>query len=715
MRTAAGDDERAAARSRRGGFCPPLLLGLVAACASQPKKPGPIVKDIEIRGAEAISPSAIKKRIATTETGWWPFATKHHFDPIEWQADLKRIERYYETRGYYGAQVTNAEVKPQEKADEVKLLVDVAESGPAKIASVDLQGLEVLSDEDREEVLYDLPLVVGEVFLEGRWAEAKALVARRLRDRGHAEADVQGEAIVDRALGKADLKLVVVPGPVYRFGEIQVQTQQGATVEPWRVWEQVQLAIGRDRVYSEEDIEEAQRRVFGMGVFAAARVTPGPADPATGRIPVIVDVREGPFHTLRLGGGVGIDQVRQDARLLAQWTDRNWLGGLRTLNLRAIAGWAFLPSTLEVLRDRSDEGPKNGPIYQVTAELEQPRFLGRPSLRYRSLLESERTLEPTYTSIGGRAENGIVWQPYSTLTLAPSYHLEVYWLEGPNVATAESAPLALGCKTDPCTVVLSFLEQTIAWDKRSSPLEPRRGHYLSLGLQEGGGPLQGDFSYLRILPEARIYTSFGEDDLFTIGARLRLGTLLTSSGRADDSAAITRFYGGGSNSMRGFGIRRMSPLLLVPVNPRELNSPLIALPIGGNGLVEGNVELRARAGESLLVAAFLDFGNVSRERLAPDDLRHVLWAPGVGLRYLSPVGPIRFDFAFRLPYGRPPPLFNVMGEEITYERRPSGVPVKGRETGEHVNTSCFGIGGSEKSTWVRDGLCAFHISIGEAF
>jgi hypothetical protein len=71
-----------------------------------------------------------------------------------------------------------------------------------------------------------------------------------------------------------------------------------------------------------------------------------------------------------------------------------------------------------------------------------------------------------------------------------------------------------------------------------------------------------------------------------------------------------------------------------------------------------------------------------------------------------------------LPYGRPPPLFNASGTEIRYvvnDAFPGGEE-PGVETGEGVNDSCFGIGGTpDRGYWVRDSLCAFHISIGEAF
>ena len=74
-----------------------------------------------IDGTHAVSPRQIKKRILTTKTGWWPFAEKHRFDPVSWEADLKRIVRFYLARGFYQARIDNQSVKPDGK-DGVRTL-----------------------------------------------------------------------------------------------------------------------------------------------------------------------------------------------------------------------------------------------------------------------------------------------------------------------------------------------------------------------------------------------------------------------------------------------------------------------------------------------------------------------------------------------------------------------------------------------------------------
>ncbi|HSY40096.1 MAG TPA: hypothetical protein VLA79_11230, partial [Polyangia bacterium] len=83
-----------------------------------------------------------------------------------------------------------------------------------------------------------------------------------------------------------------------------------------------------------------------------------------------------------------------------------------------------------------------------------------------------------------------------------------------------------------------------------------------------------------------------------------------------------------------------------------------------------------------------------------------LWAVGVGVRYLTPIGPIRLDLARRLPFGTLPAL---------YTSDPYTGTISGPSSTYPVDESCFGFFGSHPTTQVSDGACTLQISIGEAF
>jgi len=689
---------------RRSAPISVMSVALLVGCASEQKKDARVIRDVHISGNDEISSREIKEKIVTSETGWWPFARNQYFDPVTWQSDLKRIERLYVANGFYQAEVLKDDVRP-DSDNGVDLEVHVSEGQPTHVGKLDVQGLDALPPADLEGVLRRLPLVPGRVFREEDWAAAKRLLTDRLRNHGYAKAAVEGRALVDVKTHLADLTLIVAPGRRYFFGEIQVDTAPDARVPGYFVWEQVHLAITEGDPFNDADMQEAQRRVFGLGVFATIRVTAGEPDETTARIPVRVIVREGPFRTLRLGVGARADAIRNEARGIAEWSHRDFLGGMRKLSARAEAGWAFLPNVYAVARNNVDVAPKNGPIARLRFEFEQPRFFARPSLRWRNSLEIDRTLEQTYNALSTRAMTGVVWQARSTLAIFPAYRVELDYLDGAPINSAATAPLTLGCETtsDHCFIWLSYLDGLVTWDRRDHVFDPRTGWYASLDLQGGGGPLGGDFDYVRTLPDVRGYVSFGDQKQLTLSARLRAGELWPWSGNPDDSAVVTRFYAGGSISMRGFADRRLSPLLLVPPPPGAPNAQ-VTVPIGGNGLIDGSFEARYSLTKALRVAAFLDFGQVTHGRLTAGDVPHVLWAVGVGVRYLTPVGPIRVDLARRLPFGDPPVLYQVDGT--------TGAIVP---TGYTPDNSCFGLWGSGAATLVPDNMCVLHFAIGEAF
>ncbi|WNG50663.1 BamA/TamA family outer membrane protein [Archangium minus] len=721
-----------------------LLLVLAAGCATtsgaqQPEQPK--VVGLDIKGTDQVSASDIKDKIVTSKTPWWepfnPFVGPNYFDPNTWQADLRRIVRFYQAQGFYEARIDSSNEQPKGK-DGIALEVTVNEGLPTQVAAINVKGLEALSEEHRQKALAELPIVQGEVFREEEWEATKELVQQRLRELGYAEAEVGGEVRVDLATHSAQVDLQVQAGPRYRFGNIFVATDANPQVNPRRIIEQAQGAVNKGDWYSESALAEAQARVFRMGVFGAVKVNRGAPDREARTVPVVVDVREAPFRSVRLGGGVGLDAARQEVRLLGEWTHRNFFGGLRRLTVGGRVGYAFIP-TITAAFDRIDtDGDGNGDtpnlstphglVFQLSTQFEQPRFLTR-DLRLQASLTGERGLEQAYNFIGGRARGGVVWQPHPNFSFSPTYNLELYRLQGQRgVGDQTTVPtLVLGCpaggEQETCNISVSYLEQTAEWDRRDDPIAPTRGYYAGLSLQEGGGPLQGDFTFLRVLPDVRGYITFGPKDSITLAARLRMGTLLTpvitnETGERirQESAVVNRFFAGGGGSMRGFNSRRLSPMSLSNPDAEQPSDQVV--PVGGNSLMETSVELRFKLFGGLSLAAFHDSGLVGAGPLnfgpRQDDVRresgrifgdYHYQAVGFGLRYQTIVGPVRLDLARRLNIGRPLPIFDPSGKATD--------PIAGLG-------DCFGLGGTEVAdareyAGAPEGFCTFFLSIGEAF
>lgn len=715
-----------------------LLLGL-AGCATTPPTPDAAeVVDFDIEGAKKLKAGDIKERIVTGESSWLPswvplLGRTEWFDPIAWQADLRRIQRYYEARGYYQARVLE-DVVTEVKPGKVKLLVRLREGEPARVNTVDIAGLEGLEPEVQREVTAGLPLREGDIFLEDSWTQTKSLLAQRLRQRGYAEAQVTGEALVDADAARVDLTLQVEPGLKYRFGRIFVATDPNPQVPPRLIADVASPDVKPGDTFSESALAEAQTRVFQMGVFAGVKVNRGAPDREAATVPVVIDVREAPFRSVRLGGGLGGDLIRQEVRLVGEYTNRN-LGlsrlffrtsRLDRLTVKGKLGWAFLPNVVAVAAQ--SELSKTGPTWRLLTEYVVPRVFELRTVDFQSSLDVVRALDNTYNYDSAELKLGVVWRPRTDLTVFPSINLNTFLLYTP-LELRDSAPsAALGCPVFPSVCLVGFLDVQVELDRSDKKLEPRSGYYLGLDVSAGLSQTTQLRPFFKVTPEARGYVSFGPDQLVTLAGRLRLGTLLAQD---NDAPVVVRYFSGGAG-MRGFYQRRLSPMVAVPTlqppqeSPRcagQPNCPIVqlpdftrgqTLPVGGAGLIEASVEARFNLSEDWVLAVFNDWGLVTAEPLgAGQDFAQSLYtAVGLGVRYRTPLGPIRLDLGLRLPFvgGAQQVATGQVKEFLSapgcFFGAGSGLPL---DNPYLYGPSAAPYGGSP------DNLCSVHLSIGEAF
>lgn len=634
----------------------------------------PVVSAVRFEGVRALPQGLIADRLATHAPEGFLLREGIPLDTDALAVDRRRIETWYRQHGYYGARVIAADVTPA-GAGRVRVTFRVEEGEPIRVRKVTVTGFDAAPEAMAR--AGPLPIAEGRVFEEASYDGARNAIAAALHATGWADAQVRHSALVVPEEGVAEVAYAVEPGPRLRFGGIEVR---GAAVVPAeRIRTKAAQALEPGAWFDETRLEAAQARVFEMGLFGGVRVQRGATDAANGVVPVEVQVSEAPLRSLSAGPGVAFQQNRWEGRLSGRWTHRDFLGGLRRFSADGRAGWAFLPTPFAPV--------KEGFVSLVGAELLEPDAFGSgqaTTLR----VELERSIEEAYSFWSERARLGAPIRLGRRASFVPTYAFEAYEVEGiAGTEAVRSAPLLASCGGRLC--VLSYLEQRFALDLRDDPVEPRRGTLFAVSVQEGFRIGTLGYQYLRFLPEVRAFLPLGRRAV--LAARARAGGLVPVK-EASPPPIVARFSGGGPASMRGYRVGRLSPM-------QRQDGEWV--PVGGNGMVDGSLELRVDATSKLALALFLDAGNVSKPDadglawLSAADPVLLHYAAGVGVRYRTPAGPLRLDVGIRIP------------NPLAPREEPRGVPV--------LSDACSASVTSSPGCHHEEPLAAVHLSLGEVF
>jgi translocation and assembly module TamA len=571
-------------------------------------------------------------------SGWWLWRHGYKLDTVALERDRRRIETYYYERGYFSAEVTRVELREVDSG-RVDVIFHMQEGAPSVLTDVMIQGApqkptgalaravanRPAVDEAALRRLIDLPL--GKRFSYERYALGEELIGQALRTAGFAHAAVRGRVAVDREARRVGVRYELEPGPRVRFGEVRVI---GLETLPESVVRN-RIAWSRGEVFDPRDVVDTRRKLQGLRRFQSVRIELADRAPRP-----VADIRitavEALPREVRLGLGVGVDAAHSEVRGRAGYRVFGFPDALSTFSA-------------ELRPALSDERSTDTGIefvgQAVTSVLREDLFL--PLLRGEA--QAAYTLEKyeAYDSKGGRFRTalGRFWLA-DRLRVSVGWQLEL--LEITDVPTFVSEPVRKEIGLEGY-YQLGLFEQILAFDTRDNPLDARHGIYAELRMREGGLYAGGEFSFVTVSPEVRGYLALGEQ--LTLAGRARYGQILSGPG-----LPITeRYFSGGASNHRGFPQRRLSP---AAVNDPVTPDPDKSVAIGGEAMVETSAELRLDLfhfrEQWVGMVAFVDGGRVTTrpELLHPFAVADYYWATGTGLRYDTPVGPLRVDVGYRL-------------------------------------------------------------------
>ncbi|MCX2695467.1 autotransporter assembly complex protein TamA [Ochrobactrum chromiisoli] len=443
----------------------------------------------------------------------------------------------------------------------------------------------------------------GQVARSGTILKAERLAVEAWRQQGYAKARITKEDIVaDHDGNRVAADIGLDPGRKAYYGPVSVVGT--ARMDPQFVAWMTGLKPGEQ--YSPKDIEDAKKRLGRMEVFRSMNFEEAEKIGPDGSLPMTLNVQE--RKPRRFGFGAEFSTL-DGFGVTGYWMHRNLFGRGERLRFDAKV------SGVGGSQDNSFD-PSNY-TYTLGTSFAKPGVY-TPDTDFVAALDAKREVLDAYTETSINAKTGFT-QIFSD-----------------ELSGALYAKASHGRFDDDYFGKREFttggLEGNLLYDGRNNKPDPSSGVYLEGNIQPFYEFQRGNFA-TRFTAEGRAYYGFGATDRVILAGRVKLGSVV-GAGIAD-IPPNQLFLAGGGGSVRGYSYRSIG------VQTATGDT------IGGRSLVEASGEVRTRVTDSIGVVGFVDAGYVG-EQSYPDFSEQMRIGTGLGLRYLTGLGPIRLDVALPL-------------------------------------------------------------------
>src|SRR6185295_5272825 len=567
------------------------------------------VHSLTFNGVKAVDTGRLKAALATRESSWIPWGKKAYFDRSRFEADLKRIQAFYSDRGYPDARVTGFDVKLNDKQDQVDLTVTVSEGEPVRVAAVNLVGFDVIPPAHLDDLKKRLPLKDGEPRDRQVVVTAHEMAVNEIRDHGYPYGKVSTSEDLGSDGKQATVTYTAEPGKIAYFGPVEVVGNKSVGDNIIRR----ELTFKPGELYRRSIVQDSQRRLYSMELFQFANVEPLNQEAQPSEVPIRVTVAESRHQHVNFGVGYGTEEK---ARVDGEYHHVNFLGGARSAG--AHARWSAL-----------DRG--------VRLDFNQPYFL-RPHFSFGAEAQQWLTVTPAYKSTVTGAKMTVTHRQNRNTSWAVSLTSEhdSSSVDPAVLANPAQRPFLIALGLNAITGEQNGTLNALGFDLQHSTadnlLNAHRGYQIAFHTEEAGRFVPGTFNYYSASADGRHYLPIGDKLVFA--SRVQIASLRPVGDDAKNVPFGKRYFLGGATSVRGWGRFEISPLI-------------DGLPIGGDSLLAVSEELRAMLRGNLGGVLFFDAGNVWADSFG-FNLRDLRYSVGPGLRYQTPIGPVRFDIGYQL-------------------------------------------------------------------
>jgi outer membrane protein insertion porin family len=558
------------------------------------------IAQIQIVGNERFSGETLKQQFTLTDSAAFAFMSgKDQYARQRLMGDLESLRSYYMDRGHLRFQIDSTQVQLSPDRQHVFVTINLTEGAKYRITSIGFDGNTVVP----EDKLWSLvALQEGDLFSRSKVQGTVDAISRRVGDEGFAFANVNPVPEVNEDKHTVDLTFRVDPGKRVHVRRVQIEgnnrTQDRVIRREFR-----QMEAGR---YQTSKVERSKQRVNRLGYFDEVNLETPAVGGSGEAVDLDLSVKERPTGQFSIG--LGYSDV-EGLLFTSSIQQQNLFGRGQRVSLQADVG---------------------GVNQVFNASITEPYFTVNGTSLGADVFYSQRDTDRlsvfrfTQDRAGGAVRMG--------------FPLSEYWRDTLRLAfertDTESGTLTLTQDESEFLGVQNHikLRNTISYDSRDSTIFPRSGMHHQFRT-EASLP-GGDTRYYEVGLDAKVFFPVFDASAWSVGmdvARLK----------GYDGEAVPfyeRFYLGGARSVRGFDTYSLGP--------EDADGD----PVGGVTKVQGNTELvfplpGQAAGRGLRWALFADTGWVYGPGQTID-LGELRASVGVGFRWFSPMGPLRFDYAF---------------------------------------------------------------------
>jgi outer membrane protein insertion porin family len=558
------------------------------------------IDSTNFKGNKYLTDKLLKAVMATQERQF--FILRGTVQRQKLETDVERLLALYNDYGFIQARVESTDVAVDRENARVTITIGVVEGPQFRVGEIRFTGITLLPE---KEVRRQLKFHSGDPFSRSQLRDSVRAIADLYSTIGRASADVNPRTDQTTTGTVMDVTFDITEGPEVYIERINISGNLRSQDKVLRR----ELPMQEGELFTLQKLQRARQRLVNLGYFDNVVATTQPGADKTKTI-VNIEVTEKPTGLFSIGGGFSsVDSFIGTVDL----SQRNFLGRGYELSLRLRGGSTTQQGTISFTDPYLFDMPLSG---------------GFDLFKTRRVF-TDYTLDSTGAGVRVSKPFLEYWRWFAG-----------YSLRDDRISHVNGVPSTFVLEQEG-DFITSVVSSSVSRDSRDNVFAPTRGWTFSVGTDVAG--FGGDSRYVKTIANSTYFQPVWFDHI--ISARVEGGYGFGLGNK--DLPLFERFYLGGPNSLRMFKFRQVSP--------KDENG----LRVGGTSEVLGNTEYIIPLPFNIRLAAFFDVGNVYGFH-DEFDITNLKYGVGAGVRWLSPFGPIRVDYGFKLNRrsGEDPGAFN---------------------------------------------------------